>query len=57
MSTKPRTSEVHEYIVSYPKEAQDNLAMMRAAILAAAPGETERTDYLQMPGYSYPGFD
>jgi uncharacterized protein YdhG (YjbR/CyaY superfamily) len=23
----------------------------------AAPGAIERTDYFQMPGYSYPGFD
>jgi uncharacterized protein YdhG (YjbR/CyaY superfamily) len=57
MSTKPGTSEVDEYIASCPKEAQDNLAKMRAAIQAAAPGSTERTDYFQMPGYSYPGFD
>ena len=57
MSTKPGTSEVDEYISSCPKEAQDNLAKMRAAIQAAAPGSTERTDYFQMPGYSYPGFD
>jgi uncharacterized protein YdhG (YjbR/CyaY superfamily) len=57
MSTKPGTSEVDEYIANCPKEAQDNLAKMRAAIQAAAPGATERADYFQMPGYSYPGFD
>ena len=57
MSTKPGTSEVDKYIASCPKEAQDNLAKTRAAIQAAAPGATERTDYFQMPGYSYPGFD
>ena len=57
MSTKHGTSEVDEYIASCPKEVQDNLAKMRAAIQAAAPGATERTDYFQMPGYSYPGFD
>jgi uncharacterized protein YdhG (YjbR/CyaY superfamily) len=33
------------------------LAKVRAAIRAAAPGATERTDYFQWPGYSYPGFD
>jgi uncharacterized protein YdhG (YjbR/CyaY superfamily) len=27
------------------------------AIQAAVPGATERTDYFQMPGYSYPGID
>jgi uncharacterized protein YdhG (YjbR/CyaY superfamily) len=57
MSTKPETIGVDEYIARCPKEAQDNLAKMRAAIQAAAPGATERTDYFQMPGYSYPGFD
>ncbi len=57
MSRKPRTIDVDEYIASCPKEVQDNLAKMRAAIQAAAPGATERTDYFQMPGYSYPGFD
>ena len=57
MSTKPRSSGVDEYIARCPKEAQENLAKMRAAIQAAAPGATERTDYFQMPGYSYPGFD
>jgi len=57
VSTKPGTSDVDEYIASCPKEAWDNLAKMRATIRAAAPGATERTDYFQMPGYSYPGFD
>ena len=33
------------------------MAKIRAAIRAAAPGAMERTDYFQMPGYSYPGFD
>jgi uncharacterized protein YdhG (YjbR/CyaY superfamily) len=57
VSTKPGLSEVEGYIANCPKEAQDNLAKIRAAIQAAAPGATERTDYFQMPGYSYPGFD
>jgi uncharacterized protein YdhG (YjbR/CyaY superfamily) len=57
VSTKPKTSTVDEYLARCPKEAQDNLAKVRAAIQAAAPGATERTDYFQMPGYSYPGFD
>jgi uncharacterized protein YdhG (YjbR/CyaY superfamily) len=52
-----KASEVDEYIAKCPREAQGNLAKMRAAIRAAAPGATERTDYFQMPGYSYPGFD
>ncbi len=57
MPTKGKCSEVDDYIASCPKEAQANLAKIRAAIRAAAPGATERTDYFQMPGYSYPGFD
>ena len=55
--TKRKRSEVGEYIARCPKEAQGGLAKIRAAIRAAAPGATERTDYFQMPGYSYPGFD
>ena len=55
--TKRKAREVDEYIAKCPKEAQGDLAKMRAAIRAAAPGATERTDYFQMPGYSYPGFD
>ncbi len=55
--TKPKSSGVDEYIARCPKEAQGDLAKVRAAIRAAAPGATERTDYFQWPGYSYPGFD
>jgi hypothetical protein len=55
--TKRKSSEVDEYIARCPKQAQGDLAKVRAAIRAAAPGATERTDYFQMPGYSHPGFD
>ena len=54
--TTRNSSEVDKYIATCPKEAQGDLAKIRAAIRAAAPGATERTDYFQMPGYSYPGF-
>jgi uncharacterized protein YdhG (YjbR/CyaY superfamily) len=54
---KRNGSEVDEYIARCPKEAQGDLAKIRAAIRAAVPGATERTDYFQMPGYSYPGLD
>jgi uncharacterized protein YdhG (YjbR/CyaY superfamily) len=54
---KRKSNEVDEYIARCLKEAQGDLAKIRAAIRAAAPGATERTDYFQMPGYSYPGFD
>ena len=53
--TKRKSSGVAEYIARCPKEAQGGLAKVRAAIRAAAPGATERTDYFQMPGYSHPG--
>jgi uncharacterized protein YdhG (YjbR/CyaY superfamily) len=57
MPTKAGTSEVDKYIARCPKEAQGNLAKIRSAIRATTPGATERTDYFQMPGYSYPGYD
>lgn len=55
--TKRNSGEVDEYIARCSKEAQGDLAKIGAAIRAAAPGATERTDYFQMPGYSHPGFD
>jgi uncharacterized protein YdhG (YjbR/CyaY superfamily) len=54
---KRKRSEVDKYIARCPKEAQSDLAKIRAAIRAAAPGAIERTDYFQMPGYSYPGIE
>lgn len=57
MAGKTKIVEVDQYIAVCPKEAQESLAKVRAAIQTAAPGATERTDYFQMPGYSYPGFD
>ncbi len=54
---KRKSSEVDEYIAKCPKEAQGNLAKIRAAIRAAAPSATERTDYFRMPGYSNPRVD
>jgi uncharacterized protein YdhG (YjbR/CyaY superfamily) len=55
--TKRSSSGVDEYIARCPKEAQGDLAKIRAAIRAAVPGSIERTDYFRMPGYSYPGLD
>jgi uncharacterized protein YdhG (YjbR/CyaY superfamily) len=54
---KRNSSGVDEYIARCPKEAQGDLAKIRAAIRAAAPGATERTDYFQWPGYSNPKVD
>lgn len=55
--TKRNNSGVDAYIAKCPKEAQDDLAKIRAAIRTAAPRAIERTDYFQWPGYSYPGID
>ena len=55
--TRRKRNGVDEYIARRPKEAQGDLAKIRAAIRAAEPGATERTDYFQMPGYAYPGLD
>jgi uncharacterized protein YdhG (YjbR/CyaY superfamily) len=62
MSTKvslKRTgaSGVDEYIANTPRQVQGKLREVRATIRKAAPGATERTDYFQIPGYSYEGYD
>jgi uncharacterized protein YdhG (YjbR/CyaY superfamily) len=54
---KRNRSGVDEYIARCPQEAQGDLAKIRAAIRAAVPGATERTDYFQWPGYSNPKVD
>ena len=46
-----------KYIANAPKPVQSKLREIRAAIQKAAPGATERTDYFEMPGYSYEGYD
>lgn len=50
-------SAVDEYIANAPKLLQGKLREIRATIREAAPGATERTDYFQIPGYSYEGYD
>jgi uncharacterized protein YdhG (YjbR/CyaY superfamily) len=50
-------NDVNEYITSAPEEAQSKLTEVRAAIREVAPDATERTDYFQLPGYSYEGYD
>jgi uncharacterized protein YdhG (YjbR/CyaY superfamily) len=46
-----------KYIANAPKPVQAKLREIRTAIREAAPGAAERTDYFQMPGYSYEGYD
>ena len=48
---------VDQYIANAPKNVQSRLKGLRAAIREAAPGAAERTDYFDMPGYSYEGYD
>jgi uncharacterized protein YdhG (YjbR/CyaY superfamily) len=50
-------NNVEEYIANCPKDVQDGLRKIRAAIRSVAPDATERTDYFQIPGYSYEGYD
>jgi len=54
---RPGATGVDKYIANTPKEVHGKLREIRAAIHEAAPGATERTDYFQMPGYSYEGYD
>jgi uncharacterized protein YdhG (YjbR/CyaY superfamily) len=51
------SKDVDAYIASAPEEAQSKLRDIRAAIWEVAPDATERTDYFQIPGYSYKGYD
>jgi uncharacterized protein YdhG (YjbR/CyaY superfamily) len=46
-------NNTEKYIAKAPKVLQAKLRELRAAIHAAAPGATERTDYFAWPGYSY----
>ena len=50
-------NEVDAYIARAPKEAQPKLKEVRAAIQEVASDAAERTDYFQIPGYSYEGYD
>jgi uncharacterized protein YdhG (YjbR/CyaY superfamily) len=54
---KNSAKNVDEYIAKCPKEAQDKLKSIRTVIREVAPDSTERTDYFQIPGYSYEGYD
>lgn len=54
---RTRENNTDKYIANSPREMQGKMKELRAAIRAAAPGATERTDYFQWPGYSYDGYD
>ena len=55
MSNKEFT--VDDYILQAPSELHSGLHAVRALIREVAPDAEERTDYFQLPGYSYPGYD
>jgi uncharacterized protein YdhG (YjbR/CyaY superfamily) len=50
-------NDVDAYIASAPEEALSSLMEIRTVIREVAPDATERTDYFQIPGYSYEGYD
>jgi uncharacterized protein YdhG (YjbR/CyaY superfamily) len=50
-------NDVDSYIANSTKETQNKLKKIRAAIREITPDATERTDYFQIPGYSYAGYD
>ena len=49
--------DVDAYIASAPEEAHSKLREIRTVIREVAPDAYERTDYFQIPGYSYEGYD
>jgi len=46
-------NNVDKYIASAPEEVRAVLKELRTIIQEVAPKATERTDYFQIPGYSY----
>lgn len=48
---------VDAYIKHAPEETRGKLQEVRALIRAVAPDAVERTDYFEIPGYSYEGYD
>jgi uncharacterized protein YdhG (YjbR/CyaY superfamily) len=51
------SNDVDSYIANSAIEAQNKLRKIRTAIREVTPDATERTDYFQIPGYSYEGYD
>lgn len=48
---------VDDYILQAPELFQNALREIRSLIHEVAPDAVERTDYFQLPGYSYEGYD
>jgi uncharacterized protein YdhG (YjbR/CyaY superfamily) len=55
--TRQPENNVDAYIDRCSAEVQAKLFQIRQAIREVAPDATERTDYFQIPGYSYEGYD
>jgi uncharacterized protein YdhG (YjbR/CyaY superfamily) len=55
--SKHEIGDVNAYMAKCPREVRSKLKEIRAAIRKIAPDAVERTDYFQMPGYSYEGYD
>lgn len=56
MKYKPENN-VTTYIASAPEEMRAALKELRCIIQKIAPTATERTDYFQIPGYSYDQYE
>jgi uncharacterized protein YdhG (YjbR/CyaY superfamily) len=50
-------NDVDQYIAKAPKILHEGLKQIRKIIKDVTPGAIERTDYFQIPGYSYSGYD
>lgn len=56
-SVKADSKSVEAYIAKCPTDVQRKLKEIRAAIKQVAPDSSETTDYFDMPGYYYTGYD
>jgi len=57
ISSESGSKDVDGYIARCPKDVQDKLNAIRAAIRDVAPDATETIGYFHMPGFFYPGYD
>ncbi|HUH99555.1 MAG TPA: DUF1801 domain-containing protein [Nitrososphaerales archaeon] len=57
ISGESGSGDVDAYIARAPRNVQGKLRAIREAIMDVAPDATETTNYFEMPGYFYPGYD
>jgi uncharacterized protein YdhG (YjbR/CyaY superfamily) len=48
---------VDDYILQAPSDLHEGLRAVRSLMREVAPDSVERTDYFQLPGYSYASYD